>query len=104
MRTLLDSLNTVFPAIFQKDRMITAFDVTRGKPDPEPYLKAWERSGLPKEQCVVIENAPLGIRSGKAAGLTVYAVNTGILKREDLAQADKVFDSMAELLAFLQTQ
>ena len=104
MRTLLDSLNTVFPAIFQKDRMITAFDVTHGKPDPEPYLKAWERSGLPKEQCVVIENAPLGIRSGKAAGLTVYAVNTGILKREDLAQADKVFDSMAELLAFLQTQ
>lgn len=104
MRTLLDSLNTVFPSIFQKDRMITAFDVTHGKPDPEPYLKAWERSGLPKEQCVVIENAPLGIRSGKAAGLTVYAVNTGILKREDLAQADKVFDSMAELLAFLQTQ
>ena len=104
MRTLLDSLNTVFPAIFQKDRMITAFDVTRGKPDPEPYLKAWERSGLPKEQCVVIENAPLGIRSGKAAGLTVYAVNTGILKREDLAQADKVFDSMTELLAFLQAQ
>ena len=104
MHTLLDNLNTVFPAIFQQDRMITAFDVTHGKPDPEPYLKAWERSGLPKEQCVVIENAPLGIRSGKAAGLTVYAVNTGILKREDLAQADKVFDSMAELLAFLQAQ
>ena len=104
MRTLLDSLNTVFPSIFQQDRMITAFDVTHGKPDPEPYLKAWERSGLPKEQCIVIENAPLGIRSGKAAGLTVYAVNTGILKREDLAHADKVFVSMAELLAFLQTQ
>lgn len=104
MRTLLDSLNTVFPAIFQRDRMITAFDVTHGKPDPEPYLKAWERSGLPKEQCVVIENAPLGIRSGKAAGLTVYAVNTGILTRDDLAQADQVFDSMAELLDFLQKQ
>ena len=104
MRTLLDSLNTVFPAIFQRDRMITAFDVTHGKPDPEPYLKAWERSGLPKEQCVVIENAPLGIRSGKAAGLTVYAVNTGILTRDDLAQADQVFGSMAELLDFLQKQ
>lgn len=104
MRTLLDSLNTVFPAIFQRDGMITAFDVTHGKPDPEPYLKAWERSGLPKEQCVVIENAPLGIRSGKAAGLTVYAVNTGILTRDDLAQADQVFGSMAELLDFLQKQ
>ena len=48
------------------------------------------------------ENAPLGIRSGKAAGLTVYAVNTGILTREDLAQADQVFDSMAELLSFIK--
>ena len=102
MRTLLDSLNEVFPSIFQQDKMITAFDVMHGKPDPEPYLKAWERSGVAKEQCVVIENAPLGIRSGKAAGLTVYAVNTGILTKEDLSQADKVFDNMAELLAYLQ--
>ena len=102
MRTLLDNLNTALPPVFHRDRMITAFDVTHGKPDPEPYLKAWERSRLPKEQCVVIENAPLGIRSGKAAGLTVYAVNTGILTREDLAQADQVFDSMAQLLSFLQ--
>lgn len=105
MRTLLDSLNQVFPSIFQQDRMITAYDVIKGKPDPEPYLKAWERSELTKEQCIVIENAPLGVRSGKAAGLTVYAVNTGILTREDLLKegADCVFDSMAELLAYLQT-
>lgn len=100
MRSLLDNLNAVLPPVFQRDRMITAFDVVKGKPDPEPYLKAWERSGLSKEQCVVIENAPLGVRSAKAAGLTVYAVNTGILTREDLLQAgaDKVFDSMQELL------
>ena len=104
MRSLLDNLNNALPPVFQRDRMITAFDVTHGKPDPEPYLKAWERSGLPKEQCFVIENAPLGVRSGKAAGLTVYAVNTGILTREDLLQAgaDQVFDSMTELLEFLR--
>ncbi len=101
-RSLLDSLQTTFPSIFQLDRMITAFDVTHGKPDPEPYLKAWERSRLKKEQCFVIENAPLGIRSGKAAGLTVYAVNTGILAREDLAQADQVFDNMLDLLSFIK--
>ncbi|MBR1995765.1 MAG: HAD family phosphatase [Paludibacteraceae bacterium] len=100
--TLIDSLQAVFPSVFQRDRIICGLDVMHGKPDPEPYLKAWERSGLEKEQCVVIENAPLGIRSGKAAGLTVYAVNTGILTREDLAEADEVFDSMAELLAYLQ--
>lgn len=106
MRSLLDNLNTVFPAIFARERMITAFDVVKGKPDPEPYLKAWERSGLSKEQCVVIENAPLGVRSGKAAGLTVYAVNTGVLSCEDLleAGADKVFASMKELLVYLQSE
>lgn len=100
MRSLIDNLNTALPPVFQRDRMITAFDVTHGKPDPEPYLKAWERSGLSKEQCVVIENAPLGVQSGKAAGLTVYAVNTGVLSNEDLEQAgaDRVFNSMAELL------
>ncbi|MBQ5387994.1 MAG: HAD-IA family hydrolase [Paludibacteraceae bacterium] len=104
MRSLIDNLNTVLPPVFQQDRMITAFDVVKGKPDPEPYLKAWERSGLKKEQCFVIENAPLGVCSGKAAGLTVYAVNTGILTREDLLQAgaDQVFDSMIELLEFLR--
>ena len=106
MRSLLDNLNTVLPPVFSRERMITAFDVVNGKPDPEPYLKAWERSGLSKEQCVVIENAPLGVRSGKAAGLKVYAVNTGILSREDLVQAgaDRVFNSMQDLLVYLQTE
>jgi beta-phosphoglucomutase-like phosphatase (HAD superfamily) len=106
MRSLLDNLNTVLPAVFARERMITAFDVVKGKPDPEPYLKAWERSGLSKEQCVVIENAPLGVKSGKVAGLTVYAVNTGVLSLEDLkeAGADQVFESMRELLVYLETE
>ncbi len=99
-QSLFDKLDTCFPQIFSRDRMITAWDVKHGKPDPEPYLKAWERSGLPKKDCIVIENAPMGVRSGKAAGLTVYAVNTGILARKDLEQAgaDKVFDNMKQLL------
>jgi beta-phosphoglucomutase-like phosphatase (HAD superfamily) len=106
MRSLLDSLNAVLPPVFHRNRMITAFDVVKGKPDPEPYLKAWERSGLAKDQCVVIENAPLGVQSGKAAGLKVYAVNTGILSKDDLlyAGADKVFDSMMELLEDLKIE
>jgi beta-phosphoglucomutase-like phosphatase (HAD superfamily) len=54
----------------------------------------------------VIENAPLGVKSGKAAGLTVYAVNTGVLSKEDLklAGADMVFDTMQQLLAYLQME
>lgn len=103
-QSLFDKLETCFPGVFVRERMITAWDVKHGKPDPEPYLKAWERSGLPKEDCCVVENAPMGVQSGKAAGLTVYAVNTGILTCDDLqkAGADRVFDSMAELLLYLQ--
>lgn len=107
-RTLLDHLNDSFPtsgnAYFSPERMITAFDVVHGKPNPEPYLKAWERSGLLKEECVVIENAPMGVQAGKAAGLFVIAVNTGVLTRADLwrAGADMVFDDMYQLLQFIQ--
>ncbi len=102
-QSLFDKLEECFPSIFARERMITAFDVKHGKPNPEPYLLAWERSGYKKEECCVIENAPLGVRSGKAAGLFTVAVNTGILQREDLARegADKVFDNMNELLDWL---
>ena len=101
-RSLLDSLERTFPGIFSG--FITAFDVTHGKPDPEPYLKAWERSGLPKESCLVVENAPLGVRAGKAAGLYTIAVNTGILPDEMLKaeHADRVLPNMAALLALFK--
>ena len=103
-KTLFDHLSDVFPGIFTRERMITAYDVTHGKPNPEPYLKAWERSGLRKEECMVIENAPLGVRAGKAAGLFTVAVNTGVLTRQDLWQAgaDIVLDDMYQLLSFMQ--
>jgi HAD superfamily hydrolase (TIGR01509 family) len=101
-RSLLSKLHDTLPGIFSG--IITAFDVTHGKPDPEPYLKAWERSGFAKEECAVVENAPLGVRAGKAAGLLTLAVNTGILPDEALwaEKADRVFPNMTELLHFFQ--
>ena len=105
-QTLFDVLDHHFPGIFARERMITAFDVTHGKPDPEPYLKAWERSGYPKEECCVVENAPLGLRSGKAAGLFSIGVNTGPLRDELLweAGADEVFHNMPALLEWLKSR
>lgn len=102
---LWEQLEQLFPGIFRREYMITAFDVTHGKPNAEPYLKAWERSGLKKEECCVIENAPLGIRSGKAAGLFTIGVNTGILTLDDLreAGADIVFSTMQELQQWYET-
>lgn len=103
--SLLDNLNTKIGPFFDRSRMITAFDVTHGKPDPEPYLMAWDRCKLPKMQCCVIENAPLGVRAGKAAGLYTIAVNTGPLADAALWNegADQVFANMKELLDWLRT-
>lgn len=99
---LFNALNDVFDNVFCD--IITSFDVTHGKPDPEPYLKAWERSGFKKSECMVVENAPLGVRAAKAAGLFCCAVNTGPLPDSELAaeHADRIFHSMQELLDWIQ--
>ena len=82
--SLLDRLNKWFPDIFSKEKMVTAFDVKKGKPDPEPYLIALAKSGVQPNEAFVVENAPLGVRSSVAAGLFTFAVNTGILTTEEL--------------------
>jgi mannitol-1-/sugar-/sorbitol-6-phosphatase len=56
--------------------MITSGDIQRGKPDPEPYLKGVAKLRLRPENCVVIEDAPSGVRSGKAARSRVIALRT----------------------------
>jgi sugar-phosphatase len=56
--------------------LITSNDITKGKPDPEPYLKGAAALGLSPANCVVVEDAPAGIRSGRAAGASVLALRT----------------------------
>ena len=92
--TVHEIIDTFFPGIFQV--IIDGDDVQKSKPDPEPYLKAVEKLGVPKEQCLVIENAPLGIRSAKSAGLRCIAIPT-YLDRERMKEADVIVDSHREL-------
>ena len=80
--------------------VITGEMVSNGKPNPEPYLKAVNELGVNKEDCLVVENAPAGIASAKNAGLTCFAVQTS-LPGEYLKGADKIFQSIDELSAFL---
>ncbi len=82
-----------------KETLVCGADVKKGKPDPEPYLMALERTGFAADECMVVENAPLGVMSGKAAGLTVWAVNTGKLPDEVLTEkgADCLFHTTTEL-------
>jgi len=58
------------------ERLVTCDDVKNGKPDPEPYLKGASLLGVPARDCVVVEDAPAGIRAGKAAGARVIACTT----------------------------
>ena len=81
-----------FPDLLAKfDVIVTADDVKRTKPDPEPYLTALAKLGLAADECVVVENAPLGIRSAKAAGLRVIAV-TSTNPPDALKEADRIIE------------
>lgn len=97
--SLLNSLEQYFPGIFQKDNIISANDVKFGKPHPEPYLKALEKSKLQPSEAIVIENAPMGVESAAAAGIFTIAVNTGILEEFILegSGANAVYSDMASL-------
>lgn len=97
--SLLDKLDSDYPGAFRKDMRITALDVIHGKPEPEPYLKAMQKAGLTAGECIVIENAPLGVRSGKAAGCFTIAVMTGPIPKEEFVKekADLIFPSMTAL-------
>ena len=79
-------------------QMVTSNDIKNGKPNPEPYLKGAQILGASGSECVVIEDAPAGIRAGKAAGTHVIALRT-TAPDEELrdAGADWIVNDCAEL-------
>lgn len=78
--------------------LITTSDITRGKPDPEPYLKGAAKLGIPACDCVVIEDAGAGVRSGKAADARVIALRTSHSDAElRVAGADYIVDDCASI-------
>ena len=79
------------------DFIVTGDEIERAKPNPEPYLTAARRIGLKPGECIVIENAPLGIEAAKAAGMLCIAVES-TLKREHLESADYIFKDVGELI------
>lgn len=63
---------------------ITMEDVTKGKPDPEPYLKGAAKLGISPDACLVFEDSDSGIRSGLDAGMRVVAVNNSQFEADRL--------------------
>ncbi len=98
-KNLIERVQRDYEGYITRDRMVTAFEVKRGKPYPDPYLKGLQIAGVPAGEAVVVENAPLGIRAAVAAGIDTIAVNTGPLEDEILLAEKPVLllHSMQEL-------
>ena len=98
-RPLINRILKDFGNYVDEAHITTAYDVTRGKPQPDPYLMGLHKAGdLAPWQAVVVENAPLGVRSGHAAHIFTIAVNTGPLPNNELlaAGANLIFASMTD--------
>ena len=86
-------------------KMITSTDIQNGKPHPEPYLKAAKTLGIPASECVVVEDAPAGIRAGKAAGARVIAFPTTMERHElEEARADWIVRNCGDITATQDAQ
>jgi HAD superfamily hydrolase (TIGR01509 family) len=97
--TLLDKLLTDFQGLLTAELMVTAFDVSHGKPDPEPYIIGSRKCEVEPWEAIVVENAPLGVRAAHAARCFTIAVNSGPLPDAALASegADLIYPKMTAL-------
>jgi beta-phosphoglucomutase len=87
-------LEEYFSGVFKN--AVTIDDVKNGKPHPEPFLKGAEMLDLDPKECIVIENAPLGITSAKKAGCLVLAVKTTLTEKY-LGEADFIYNTFQEV-------
>lgn len=91
-----ENIELMLSEIGIKDRfhsIIGSEEVSKGKPDPEGFLKAAERVDVPPERCIVIEDAPSGVEAAKACGMKCIAV-TNTHPGQALAGADLVVDNL----------
>jgi len=90
-------MNTgITPFLNQFDVLVTGDQVVHGKPSPEPYLLGAQKLNMTPSQCLVVENAPLGIESAKKAGMYCVAI-CSTLGREHLRLADEILNTISEL-------
>ena len=90
-----NALHDIFGAIF------SGSDVTRTKPDPEIYLKTAAKLNVPPETCVVFEDSEAGVQSGKAAGMTVFAIPNFFTAHQNHDAADRIFSRLDAAIAML---
>ena len=98
-RPLINRLLTDLSDYLDEQHIVTAYDVKRGKPAPDPYLMGMEKVGTAPWQTVIVENAPLGVMAGTASQAFTIAVNTGPLPDDVLTEkgADLLYAKMTDL-------
>ena len=90
---------TNFGLEFYFDYVIAGNEVKRAKPDPEIFLKAAEGFSLKPEECVVIEDAIMGIKAAKKAGIAVIVIPDKLTMHQKNGIADMKLNSISELSA-----
>lgn len=101
-RPLIQRLLNDFGDFLDEAHIVTAYDVKRGKPNPDPYLTGLQKAGnLQPWQGIVVENAPLGVRAGVAANIFTVAINSGPLADEELSNkgSNLLYHKMTEFCA-----
>jgi sugar-phosphatase len=76
--------------------LVTADDVTNGKPNPEPYLVAAKGLGISPDKCVVIEDAPAGVKAARSAGMQAIAIAT-THAHHTLAKANAIAEHLSDI-------
>jgi HAD superfamily hydrolase (TIGR01509 family) len=79
------------------EAVVTGTEIVHGKPDPEIYLLAAQQLGVAPADCLAVEDAPAGIESAKAAGMTVWAIRTEYTRGLALPDPDREFESLADV-------
>ena len=80
------------------DFILTSGDFKEPKPDPEPYLMAIKKSGLRKEECVVVEDSERGLTAALRAGLKCYVIPTSLTRNSSFSGATQILSSVTELI------
>lgn len=86
-RPLIRRLTEDFAPYVVAERIVTAYDVRRGKPNPDPYLMGMRKCKVNPWETIVVENAPLGVKAGVASKAFTIGVNTGPLPDSQLIEA-----------------
>lgn len=102
IKTAVGSSSRNAPLILERTGLADAFnavvdgnDITHSKPDPEVFLLAAQRLGLPPAECLVVEDAVAGIEAGRRAGMAVFGIGT----TESLPGVQRLARSLADVTA-----